>query len=659
VADSVLVSLAILKANSDLRRRDYVENFLPFCVECLRNDPAEVVSLPAVRDQILKDFGLDLPASVISTILKRLQLRGILSGESGALVKARSKIHNESFAQCRWEVLRSHSELVESFQRYCQEKHDRSVDSDKAESIMENFINENQVRLLTKPGQTLRSERTLRHDERYMLGSYLRNIERKKAHDWECFERVFQGHMLANAVYLPVISEATRRIRGRLYAYCDTRLLIFALGYAASAYVAPSADLLALLKTMKIDVVCFAHTRDEIFRALDACAHRLGAGRLIDSYGPSMEHFIENRISESDVRMRMNRLEDDLRGIGVRIVEKPAYKKHEYVIDERGLASALSGAIPNYRETALEHDVDCVAGIMRLRGSHRTRHLEDCRAIFVTTNRILAQISSEFLARDRDAGDIAPCITDFALTNILWLKQPTAAPDLPRKRIMADCYAAIQPSAELWAKCVDEVEKLSQDGQIDSEDYYELRYSLATRDYLMEETCGVRQAFVAGTVSQIRARMAKARQRELAEERAELEREHSRERAGLEDRLATLEQRDGARRRAISGRAEGLARVLTRFLGAGMLLVLLLGTIFTFPVKLPPLAKESLGRYLLPVVLFLLFVFLICNAVFGVCVKDILARFEKWTASRLARAVLSLAGDDQADEVEKPDDDQS
>ena len=70
------------------------------------------------------------------------------------------------------------------------------------------------------------------------------------------------------------------------------------------------------------------------------------------------------------------------------------------------------------------------------------------------------------------------------LTNLLWLRRPTAVPNLPRKRIIADCYAATWPTERLWRLYLEEIDKLRQRGGVISDEYYMLRDSIAAEPAL-------------------------------------------------------------------------------------------------------------------------------------------------------------------------------
>ena len=89
------------------------------------------------------------------------------------------------------------------------------------------------------------------------------------------------------------------------------------------------------------------------------------------------------------------------------------------------------------------------------------------------------------------------------MTTLCWLKAPLQAPDLPRKQILADCYAAMQPGDELWSRYLNEVDRLKEAGDVTQEDYDTLRYSIDARRALMNQTLGSSESFTLGTVAEV------------------------------------------------------------------------------------------------------------------------------------------------------------
>jgi hypothetical protein len=148
----------------------------------------------------------------------------------------------------------------------------------------------------------------------------------------------------------------------------------------------------------------------------------------------------------------------------------------------------LSGAINYSRPTSRKHDVDCVAAIMRLRRGARVIHLDRAIALFVTPNTTLAKVSAELV--DLSAREIPPCLTDFTLTNMVWLGISSRNVDLPRKLVIAERIAALQPTETFARRLHGEVEKLLEQGTITARDRMLLLFSQVSTDVFMDLTHG-------------------------------------------------------------------------------------------------------------------------------------------------------------------------
>lgn len=130
-------------------------------------------------------------------------------------------------------------------------------------------------------------------------------------------------------------------------------------------------------------------------------------------------------------------------------------------------------------------------------------------------------------------------MADAALAALVWLMNPTQAPDLPRRQIVATSYAALNPPEAVWRKYLTEIRRLQDRGELTEAQVGLLLFSPNARLELMHATSGDADAFVEGTVAQV-LRHAEATAR--AEVESELESEKAR-RAQAEDAMAEEKQR--------------------------------------------------------------------------------------------------------------------
>lgn len=634
-------SLALLKVNYDTFGKDYLENFVPMVAECIRHSREEVVSLPDLQDQLRIRFGLSLPQATIKTLLKRVSKLGYVRLENGVYYRNSGELEVLEFKDVRQRVMDVHDSLIREFGEFCFQNFGVEMGTNDADAAIASYLEENQLLVMdaVKEGTVIpKSGRSVRN-ARFLVASFIRHLQETHSASLGHLEMVVKGHMLANAIFLPNIGSAGKRFHDT-EVYLDTPFLIKALGYEGGSQAAPCLELLELLEDTGAALRCFSHTRDEISGVLEWCAGQLEAN---GSNGAADRNVLRTFRSEglkaTDIMRRSNNLERDLNKLSIRIVDKPEHER-THQIDEETLRVELEKNVPYNRTQPVLRDIDSISAIVRLRKDKKSKNVEECGAVFVTTNSKLASFASRYFSEGAGDRSITPCLTDYALTNILWLKRPTAKPDLPSKRIIADCYAATRPTEELWRQYLQEIGKLKQENEIDATEYFMLRNSTLAESALADATMGQEEGFTEGTVSEVREKLRSnleaEKQVEVDTERAARESAENEIRAGIE--------RDTSRRTEIRNNAEKWAYWITKVPVVVIVVLLTLATAYSFPWELPA-ASSFWWQYLLSLAFAILLVLSIAGIMYGTTVRNLSQRAEVKVANWIERQLLALTGE--------------
>lgn len=645
-----IVSLAILKVNWDKRRQDYLENFVPIIAECIRLSRHDVISVSELRGQLESRFGLRFPHPAINTMLRRLRKRGYIKLEHNVYHRDTKKLASLDFREVQQSVVEMHDSLLKSMLEYCKQEFGLDWSTDEAENHLLSYLKENDLQIMSAvtTGTLIPDISVTTKTAKYYCAQYINHLSNTSAAELDYLEKIVEGNMLANAIFLPDPARAHQKFHNTKLFF-DTSFLIFALGYAGLPRQEPCLELMQMLYETGAELCCFSHTVDEIRGILSACAQRISDGMLTDPYG-SIEYFIEKKYSESDIELLSANLAKDLASIRIREEDKPPYVP-EYVIDEEGLSQALEQAIHYLRPQARNRDVDSISAIMRLRKIQDYYIIENCPALFTTTNSALARAATAFFYRQHQKNVVAPCITDHTLTNLLWLKKPFEMPNLPRKRIIADCYAALQPDENLVRAYLDEIKKLEEGKEITTDDVFTLRYSLEAKQALMDLTSGDEQVLTAATVKEIielskeriQAKIrieiekdAQAKISKATEERDEFEAQldSDRKRLGEAQReIQELKTAEIIRTSNIKSRSQSIAHWCARLFKAVLIFIIVAGIVFTLPWQFPQII-EAPTRYFIAIILFFALLLVIFNLIKGVTIDSIARRIEvllqKW-----------------------------
>lgn len=506
---NTIISLAILKVNWDERKKDYLDNFVPFVAECILKSNNQEISQNQVRDDLIKVFGLKIPLNVIKSILKKLRRQDLIYIENEVYYPDREKISSLKFDEKREMVLEQHKKIVEELIQYTQQKFSISWDAIHAEELFLNYLQEDEINILSSyVKNNIYSIQFISDRDKFIIASFISEIQIKREESFHYLETIVKGSFLVNSVYLPDPNKAQKKFN-QTHFYFDTSFMIFSLGYAGEPRKEPCMELLNLLAQFGAKLYCFKHTVNEAMGILQLCASRYLESDYRNLYGRAIdtcEYFIQKQFTDSDLLSTIGLLEENIKSLGIEIVEKPVYSEEEFIISEKNFSKYLAENMNYKSEDALYHDTISISSIIRLRKGKESINLEECGSVFVTTNTNLARFTAKYFVKEK-IPLIPPCISDSFLTNIVWLKNPTVAPDLPRKRIIADCYAAQQPSDDIWIKYVCKLEELKKEKEISAEVYYFLRTSIEAKSALIEITKGDINAFTNGTVEEIISRV--------------------------------------------------------------------------------------------------------------------------------------------------------
>jgi hypothetical protein len=439
--------------------------------------------------------------------------------------------------------------------------------------------------------------------------------------------------MLANALYFPDIGAIPQRMSG-VGVYFDTRIVVEAL--IGNEYLRRvRRELFQIVYDLGGQPLIFEDTEQEIRWVLQREARHLRRGTARQrGFGVLTQEIIDAGYEASDLELIAARLHKTLGTMKVAVRPRPAPTR-SLTVDEKALERQLGGR-SSYSEKpeALLHDVNVITAIHRIRKGRKQYRLESCGAVFVTTNYPMVTTSREFFRSEHDLGGVSHVYADGTFETLMWLKKPLSAPDLPRRRIIADSLAALRPGEELWKNYSRQIEELRTDETLGEDDYILLKNSLEARIELMEVTLGDDEAFGAGTVQEV-----------LRRSRASVQGEAAREAEELRERLAESLAGTRRQREAISNRASSWARAIANTLLWLSLAILILLVFLTLPASFTGIS-DRLQELIAPLI-FLAFVvvsaFTILNLGFGSSLRSILQTFEVMLQRRLERFLLWIA----------------
>lgn len=147
--------------------------------------------------------------------------------------------------------------------------------------------------------------------------------------------------------------------------------------------------------------------------------------------------------------------------------------------------------ISDEKKQSIETDVRSIILVYRQRQGRTSVKIQTCSHIMLTLNGVLANVSKNYESNQSlNAGHIPACISADLFGALLWLNSPTSIVNYHKHKLLADCYASLQPSKELLDKYASSLENAKSLGEIDEKKYLFMRTHSMISDALMNVTKG-------------------------------------------------------------------------------------------------------------------------------------------------------------------------
>ena len=502
MSTNTLTSLAILKVNID-QGKDYLSYLDPFILQVLVDHRPDPVTDKVVSRHIREQFGLEIPERTVQLVLKRMSRNRLLTKTHGVF-RVSNDLPDPQITAKQSQAERRIRALSFGLCQFSQDTSRSISNPEDAVTAMCAFLAEFDIACLRSylRGSAIPQLDGYHGSDIVLVSEYIQRVEQAEPEQFENFLILLQGHMLANALMCPDLENVSSNYRSIAF-YLDTPLLVQRLGLEGEVKKAAVCELIALLNRLKGKVATFSHSCEELQRVLQGTASHLESS---DARGWIIMEARKNGTTKSDLLLLAESIEDKLKEAGIEVVRTPPYNK-DFQIDETVFENVLRDEVLYMNPRAKEYDINSVRSIYALRGDRSALSLEKSRAVLVTSNTKFAKAAWQYGQQFESSRDVSSVISDFSLANTAWLKAPLGACDIPKTRLLAFSYAALQPSYKLLNRFMTEIDKLQNQGKITARDHQLLRSNPLVCEELMHLTQGKDASLTAETVAQVLERV--------------------------------------------------------------------------------------------------------------------------------------------------------
>ncbi len=585
--ESALVTVAMLSAFLSKDNKNYLDLITPFVINLLPRKKGDKIDHNKILQRLNDEYGFeDMPANVLTSILSRnSKAKGILERRNNEFFLKETHDYSK-FEEDRLRMKGLTEEIILGLFDYLQSK----------TSIKGVTYEESQVRLigfLTYYGlavirriEDLKSV-TIKNDQNnYHVARFIIQEHEKDSPIFHKILELVKGFFIYKSIYF-FSTEQKKSIDSKLKGtvfYFDTRLLIHALGYDREEDKRATRELIKLIRENGGTVKAFKHNKDEVAGILTKYAKDRDSRNSF-----SLEYFNNNCYEEIDVLRLRDSLDINLERNYIKTIDIPEYGivktddlNDKGYLDLKELKAKLEENLKfngkNPKEASVQNDVESVSAISRLRGKSKRCTVEDCKAVFVTTNSIIVRTLFDLFIDRFSKGEISFAINEIDLTAILWLKSFDKKTELPCLKLLENAYAACCPTRDVMDAFVEKVIQLENEGEISSDIALLMRTQHTIKNDILELTENDRSRISAEVVIKVKDEFIKNIRKEDEAKIAVLEKENREYK--LKKAKAYLEAENDAKDE--SERYKSNLTLLGKILFGGLIFIGIITSIISF-----------------------------------------------------------------------------
>ena len=444
--------------------------FQPFIEDAIRLADSDQIELPAIQRSVRNSTGLEVPADVVKSLLRRASRKKLLTRKGGRYFRAEPLAEDVELRERIKDLEREHQELATRLREFAAQRGDLLPTDGDALAALTDFLDANHIGIVL--GQTPRTA----HQEigsrlHQTVAAFVTKIVEDDGPAYALLEGVVQGLIVQNALLLRDIPATKRHLSG-LTVFLDTGVLLRALGYAGRVEQQVTVEALKLIQAAGARLRAFEGTLNEVETILQVyergLASHAGVRNLRST--PLTHHFLHSRTTPADIRQEIALLKQSLDRLGIRPREFPLHVA-KYTEDEQALAERLKNPKrPKDSDDArVWHDVQAVAAVMTLRSGDRSERVSSAKYVFASGSSETVTNAARWYRETYPSG-FEPIIHFRSLTNTAWLVKPGSAASVPMHQLVAACQAVLQPSAEVWSRFVRVLGDLVSSGEVSDDE---------------------------------------------------------------------------------------------------------------------------------------------------------------------------------------------
>lgn len=480
--NNALMYTALLATIWDKEKKDTLELLSPFVICAIGTNYSigDQVNISEISDILSTKFGFNMiPHSVLEKIILRLVKKRILIKRNKTIYLHEDLSELRSSTETRIYQARSQSEeVIESLRIFLNtKKHTflkKDLTKEEVEKFFEDFLEANGYYIYTDV-VNLRDTSSHESSINYHIAHFILLEYEGKTVLFTYIDNIVKGLLLSKIIYgYANTNLETNHIEKfkNTCIYVDTSLILHIFGFKSEDENTAAKQMVDILKDNHVPLKCFTHNYLEVLSIIKT--YKNSIQNPSSRSGQTLEYFDALKYSTSDIERVLSTIDNYFIKHSIEIVDIPSLSgdgssvitQDDYIasIGESELKQHLSKSLYYGSNEALDNDVASISSIFILRRGKTYKKIEDCKAVFLTSNRSLSYAVQKY------NNTIPPLIiNDLELTTLLWLKNHHKNSSLPTLKLIETARLSLEPTERIRTEFYKKIEQLKSEPHVDSE----------------------------------------------------------------------------------------------------------------------------------------------------------------------------------------------
>jgi hypothetical protein len=271
MSKNTICSLAMLTANWQINKKDYIENFIPFIATLISKKKYKKIETEHIVADFAQEFGLHIPYHPMQTILVRAKRRGLIRKSGDGFIPLTEKVNSFEFSGDAKKQIRQQEKVLSEIKKFAKDQYDYEMTVESIEHAFIAFLKDYDLEILfASEDKGVLPEVVSSKKDKFIIFKFISLIHESEPLLFDFIVNISIGHLMANSIFYQDFAKYVGRLKD-VYFYLDTPFIFRLIGLEGEQRASIYEEFIKTLHNEGACIKIFRHTYEEAYELLEDC----------------------------------------------------------------------------------------------------------------------------------------------------------------------------------------------------------------------------------------------------------------------------------------------------------------------------------------------------------------------------------------------------